>query len=110
MTLPPPFVKNSQLVNAVIETPSGSTVKYKFEQAGGYFRLNKVLPEGFSFPHHFGFIPSTQGEDGDPLDIILLLETPACTGAVVASRLIGVLEARQKEKKGPYKRNDRFIA
>src|SRR5258708_2771426 len=59
------FDKKSGLVNVVVEAPKGSNVKFKFEKNLGLFKLDKVLPLGASFPFDYGFIPSTQGADGD---------------------------------------------
>jgi inorganic pyrophosphatase len=56
-------------VIAVIETPKGSPNKYDYDDGCAAFRLAGVMPEGSSFPYDFGFIPSTLGEDGDPLDV-----------------------------------------
>jgi inorganic pyrophosphatase len=61
------------------------------------------------FPYDFGFIPATRGEDGDPLDVLLLADEPAFPGCIVPARLIGVLEAEQTEG-GKTMRNDRLIA
>ena len=55
-------------ITAVIETPKGSRNKYNYDEDCGAFRLGGVLPAGMSFPFDFGFIPSTLGEDGDPLE------------------------------------------
>ncbi|HXG67176.1 MAG TPA: inorganic diphosphatase, partial [Blastocatellia bacterium] len=57
----------------------------------------------------FGFIPSTLGGDGDPLDVLILMEEPAFPGCVVSARLIGVIEANQTDGEGT-ERNDRLIA
>jgi inorganic pyrophosphatase len=62
------------------------------------------------FPFDFGFIPATIGDDGDPLDVLLLLDEPAPMGCVIRIRAIGVIEARQREGKGKWIRNDRLIA
>jgi inorganic pyrophosphatase len=62
-----------------------------------------------SFPYDFGFLPSTRGDDGDPLDVLLLMDEPAFPGCVVPARLIGVLEAEQTEN-GKVIHNDRLIA
>lgn len=96
-------------VNVVVDTPQGSRNKYKFDERDGQWRLSKVLPQGMRFPYDFGFIPSTRGEDGDPLDVLLLAEEPAFPGCVVPARLIGVLEAEQIEG-GKTVRNDRLVA
>lgn len=97
-------------VNTIIETPKGSRNKYDFDKKRGCFKLAGVLPAGASFPFDFGFIPSTMGEDGDPLDILILMDEAAFTGCLVPSRLIGVIEARQTERDGASMRNDRLIA
>lgn len=96
-------------LNVVIETPKGSRNIFKFDQTTGMFKLSKVLPEGMMFPYDFGFIPSTQAEDGDPLDVLVLMDEPAFPGCLVECRLVGVIEALQEEQ-GEEHRNDRLIA
>jgi inorganic pyrophosphatase len=68
-----------------------------------------VLPKGAVFPFDFGSIPGTVAEDGDPRDVLLLMDEPAFTGCLVEARLIGVIEAEQTEK-GKTERNDRLVA
>src|SRR5262249_24621242 len=89
--------------------PRGSRNKFKFEPASGKFRLSKVLPEGMVFPHDFGFVPYTTGEDGDPLDVLVLMDEATFPGCVVQCKLIGVIEAQQGPR-DTSKRNDRLIA
>lgn len=101
--------EKSDLTTVVIETPRGSRNKFKYDEELGIFRLSKVLPAGFAFPHDFGFVPSTRGEDGDPLDVLVLAEEPLFPGCVVGTRLVGVIEVEQKED-GKSERNDRLIA
>lgn len=98
-----------QVVNAVIETPGGSRNKFKFDQQLGFYALSGVLPEGMVFPHAFGFVPRTKAADGDPEDVLIIMDEPTFTGCVVRSRLIGVIEAQQSEN-GSSERNDRLIA
>jgi inorganic pyrophosphatase len=100
---------DSGRLNIVIDTPKSSRNKYSFDPDSSQWRLSKVLPEGMSFPYDFGFIPSTKGQDGDPLDVLILMDEPAFPGCLVPGRLIGVLEAEQTED-GKTFRNDRFIA
>jgi inorganic pyrophosphatase len=102
-----PLYKN--LVNAIIETPRGSQNKYDFDPKQGVFILSKTLPMGTVFPFDFGFIPGTLGEDGDPLDIMVIMEDPAYPGCLIRVRLLGVLEARQEDEKGKKIRNDRLV-
>jgi inorganic pyrophosphatase len=96
--------------NAVIETPKGSPNKYKFDPEAVAFRLGGLLPEGTTFPFDFCFIPSTLAADGDPLDVLVLMDFPVFAGCLLTVRLIGVIEAKQKEKGGDWLRNDRLIA
>jgi inorganic pyrophosphatase len=93
----------------VIETPKGSRNKYAFDPEQRVFTLRKVLPEGMVFPHDFGFIPSTQAEDGDPVDVLILMDEAAFPGCVVRARLVGVIEGEQTED-GETERNDRLLA
>ena len=98
-----------EIITAIIETPRGSTEKYDYDEKSGFFKLKKILPSGMMFPYDFGFIPGTKGEDGDPLDIIIISEFHSFPGCMMDCRLIGVLKAVQTEKKKKI-RNDRFIA
>jgi inorganic pyrophosphatase len=92
-------------IHVVVETPRGSRNKYKYDEKLGLFRLNRVLFAGASFPYDFGYVPATRGEDGDPLDVLLLIDEPAYPGCVVRSRAIGVLLAKKEGKE-----NHRVIA
>jgi inorganic pyrophosphatase len=96
---------------AVIEAAQGSANKLKYDVECGVFMLHGVLPLGVSFPYDFGFLPSTLGDDGDPLDVLVLMDEPVAPGTVVPCRLIGVIEARQRKERGKkWKRNDRLLA
>jgi len=70
--------------------------------------LGGLLPEGMMFPFDFGFIPSTLGEDGDPLDILVLMDAPAHVACLIEVRIIGIIEAEQSEE-GKTERNDRLL-
>jgi len=104
-----PFPKKG-ILRAVIETPKGSRNKFDYDPKQKVFSLAKVLPQGLVFPFDFGFIPQTKGEDGDPLDVLVLLAEPVPAGCVVDCRLVGAILAIQREKNGKPVRNDRFIA
>lgn len=97
------------MLQVVIETPKGCRNKYSFNQDTEMFELKKVLPEGMTFPYDFGFVPSTIADDGDPVDVLVLMDEPAFTGCILKARLIGVIEGNQISKKGK-ERNDRLIA
>lgn len=102
-----PFADDGR-VRVVVETVKGARNKLSYDPAFSAFRLKKTLPAGMIFPYDFGFIPGTKGEDGDPLDALLLMPESVGSGTVVEGRLIGVITARQTEK-GKSERNDRFI-
>ena len=104
------FDVETKRLNVIIETPKGSRNKFTFDQESGLFKLSGVLPVGANFPYDFGFVPSTRGEDGDPLDVLLLMDDPAFVGCLVPARLLGVIEATQTERSGDTMRNDRLIA
>ena len=97
-------------LNVVIETPKGSRNKYNYDEELRLFKLGGVLPSGAVFPFDFGFVPSTTGGDGDPLDVLVLMDEPAFAGCLVRVRLVGVIEAEQTERDGETERNDRLIA
>src|SRR4051812_15075878 len=96
-------------ISVTIETPRGSRNKFKYEPAKKVYSLSKILPEGMVFPYDFGFVPATKGDDGDPLDVLVLTDEPLFPGCVVECRLIGVIELTQEEA-GKKERNDRLIA
>src|SRR4051812_48346051 len=100
-------VKNG-LLSVIIETPKGSQNKFVYDPGMDLFRLKKTLPMGTTFPFDFGFIPNTIGEDGDPLDVLVIMDEPSYPGCLVECRVLGILKAKQTKKKE--KRNDRVIA
>jgi inorganic pyrophosphatase len=104
-----PFDDKSSDLRIVIETPKGSRNKYSYDPDCDCLQLSTVLPEGMVFPYDFGFIPST-GDDGDPLDILILMEASVVPGCVVRTRVIGGIEAKQKEKGESWTKNDRLTA
>lgn len=95
-------------VNVFVETPKGSHHKYDMDDSG-LFRIAIELPEGQSFPFSFGFVPNTRAEDGDALDVVLVTAGTVPAGALIESRLIGVLKM-QNDENGQMARNDRVIA
>jgi len=100
---------DKQLLQVVIETPKGSRNKFAFNAKEHVFELKKVLPAGMTFPYDFGFVPSTLAEDGDPIDVLVLMDEPAFPGCVLRCRVIGVIEGEQGDKKSN-ERNDRILA
>lgn len=95
-------------IDVIVETPKGSKCKYKFDEEQNRFRVKKILPTGLAFPYDFGFIPGTKGDDGDPLDILIISEDSFVPGSIVECEIIGAIKARQVSEEETV-RNDRII-
>ena len=104
-----PALTDKGAVHVVIETAKGSRNKYAFDEKLGVFLLKGVLPEGTYFPYDYGYVPSTKGSDGDPLDILVIMDAPAFTGCIIEVKVIGAIQAEQTERDGKTDRNDRLI-
>jgi len=79
------------IINAVVEIPAGSSNKYEYDRNLGVFRLDRVLYSSMHYPADFGFIPGTLAEDGDPVDILILISRPTFPGCVLKARPVGML-------------------
>lgn len=97
-----------KLYNIVIETPKGSREKYHYDPSKNTFTFKKALAAGLYFPHDFGFIPDTKGQDGDPLDALVISEFTTFPGCHINCRLIGAVTAKQDDGKKSV-RNDRYF-
>jgi len=103
-----PLRSSSGDLNAIVETPRGSRVKFSYDKQTGRFWAKKLLAPGYAFPFPFGFLPSTKAEDGDPIDVMIFTYVELPMGALVQLALIGVIEIEEKES-GRTIRNDRLI-
>ncbi len=81
-----------ECITAVIEIPSGSRNKYELDKASGMLKLDRVLFSAVHYPGDYGFIPRTLHEDGDPLDVLVLVDAPSFPGCLMEVRPIGMLE------------------
>src|ERR1044071_9848513 len=90
-----PFDAKSGNLNVVIDTPKGSRNKYAFDFKVNAYKLKTVLPHGSVFPFDFGSVPGTVAEDGEPLDVLVLMDESVFIGCLVETRLLGVIEAEQ---------------
>ena len=84
--------KSPEIVNAVIEIPADGVNKYEYDKKLHVFRLDRNLHSPVHYPGDYGFIPSTLSEDGDPLDVLVLVDEPTFCGCLTQVRPIGVLE------------------
>jgi inorganic pyrophosphatase len=82
------------IINAVIEIPKGSSNKYEYDKELNVFKLDRTLYSPVHYPGAYGFIPRTHGEDGDPLDVVVIVEQPTFTGCLIEVRPLGVLIMR----------------
>src|SRR6266404_4973596 len=107
-SLSPQLDQKKCTCRAIIETPKGCRNKFDYDPKTNLFKLGGLLPEGMMFPFDFGFIPSTLGEDGDPLDIMVLMDAPAHVGCLIEVRIIGIIMAEQTQD-GKTETNDRLL-
>lgn len=98
------------VLRVVIETPKGSRNKFAYDPELRVFQLKRTLPAGMAFPYDFGFVPSTLAADGDPVDVLVLMDEPAFAGCVLCCRLVGAILGEQQDKKKGAVRNDRLVA
>jgi inorganic pyrophosphatase len=104
-----PVLSEAEFVHVVIEAPRGSRAKLAYDPKLGTFVLRKSLLTGLTYPHDWGFTPSTKADDGDPLDVMVILDAATFPGLVVICRIIGILQVEQKTK-DKTERNDRLFA
>jgi inorganic pyrophosphatase len=96
--------------HVVVESPRGSTVKLKYEPMLGAFTISKPLVRGLRYPFDWGFVPSTLGPDGDPLDALVYWDIVTYPGVVLPCRPLGILKVdERKKKKNGRQRNDRLL-
>lgn len=78
------------VINVVVEIPKGSRNKYEFDKKTGAFRLDRVLYSSMEYPGDYGLIPQTYYGDGDPLDVLVMMNEPTFSGCVIAARPLGL--------------------
>jgi inorganic pyrophosphatase len=112
LTTIPTFARDD-VFHVIVETPRGSGLKLKYESKWEAMSISRPLPLGVVYPYDWGFVPSTSGPDGDPLDAMVLWDVPAYPGVVLECRAVGVLQVEQnRENHHPSQRirNDRIMA
>ena len=81
-----------QMINVIVEIPKGSQNKYEFDHENNVIKLDRVLFSPLYYPGDYGFVPNTLEEDGDPLDVLVLVTYPTFPGVLIEARPIGILE------------------
>ena len=84
-------------IEAFIEIPRGSRNKYEYDHERGLFKLDRVLFSSVHYPSDYGFIPNTLSLDGDPLDVLVIMENPTFPGCVIDARPIGFLDMQDEQ-------------
>lgn len=85
------------IVTAFIEIPRGSRNKYEYDERSGRFFLDRVLYSSVHYPTDYGFVVETLGEDGDPLDVLVLVQEPTFPGCLVKARMLGGLDMHDEK-------------
>src|SRR6478752_802927 len=84
--------KAPQVVNGLIEIPQGSKTKYEIDKITGLLKLDRVIYSSFHYPINYGFIPQTLGQDGDPLDILVMCSESIQPLCLVEATVIGNMQ------------------
>lgn len=108
-----PTFSSADIFHVVVESPRGSSLKLKYEPRWEAMSVSRPLPLGVAYPLDWGFIPSTQAPDGDPLDAMLFWDATSSPGVVIPCRAIAVLQVEQNRRDGvpgDRVRNDRILA
>jgi inorganic pyrophosphatase len=87
-----PGKNTPEYVNAIIEIPRGSRAKYEIDKESGLIKLDRVIYASMYYPLNYGFIPQTLGDDGDPLDIVVLTQVSVVPLCMIPSKVIGVMQ------------------
>ncbi|HEY7169941.1 MAG TPA: inorganic diphosphatase [Vicinamibacterales bacterium] len=110
MTQPIGAFDKAGVLQVIVESPRGATLKMKFDEAIGLFRVSRPLPAGFTYPCDWGFVPGTRAADGDPVDAFVWWNESSFPGAVIAARMVAVLRVEQKNRQSNAReRNDRLL-
>jgi inorganic pyrophosphatase len=107
-----PTFDQADIFHVIVESPRGSTVKLKYSPDLEVISISRPLPLGLVYPYDWGFVPSTKGEDGDPIDAALFWDVATFPGVVVRCRALAVIQVEQNRGDGSTGRirNDRLLA
>jgi inorganic pyrophosphatase len=85
-------------VDVIVEIPKGSRNKYEYDQELDRIRLDRMLFTSTGYPGDYGFVPGTLAEDGDPIDVVVLLDEPTFPGCLIHARVIAVFWMRDEDR------------
>lgn len=87
-----------EVVNVIVEVPKGSRNKYEYDEEMGTIRLDRVLYSSLHYPGDYGLIPQTLYDDGDPLDILVMVGEPSFPGCIIQARPVGLFRMLDREQ------------
>ena len=88
-----------ELVRMIVEIPLNSSNKYEYDGKLGVFRLDRALYSPMHYPGDYGFIPGTLAEDGDPMDVLALVQAPSFPGVMIEVRPVGILNMVDQDER-----------
>ena len=92
----PPGTNLPSVVNAIVEIPKGRRSKFEVDKATGLMRLDRYLYSSSHYPGDYGFIPQTLAEDGDPLDILVMVNEPTFSGCLIEARVVALFRMKDR--------------
>jgi inorganic pyrophosphatase len=92
----PPGPGSPAVVNAIVEIPRGRRSKFEMDKKTGLIRLDRYLYSSSHYPGDYGFIPQTLAEDGDPLDILVMVNEPTFSGCLIEARVVGLFRMKDR--------------
>ncbi len=103
-------IRSDGALNVMVESPRGSSVKFKYDEELDRIVLSRPLPAGLTYPYDWGCVPSTRAADGDPLDALIAWDQASYPGVIIPSRAVGVLQIEQTNPQSHARqRNDRIV-
>ena len=92
----PPGNGTPAVANAIVEIPKGRRTKFEVDKVTGLIKMDRYLYSSTMYPGDYGFIPQTLAEDGDPLDILVMVNEPTFSGCLIEARIVGIFKMRDK--------------
>jgi inorganic pyrophosphatase len=92
----PPGTGEAGVANMIVEIPKGRRTKFEVDKATGLIKMDRYLYSSTMYPGDYGFIPQTLALDGDPLDILVMVNEPTFSGCLIEARVVGIFKMRDK--------------
>ena len=92
----PPGTGEASVANMIVEIPKGRRTKFEVDKVTGLIKMDRYLYSSAVYPGDYGFIPQTLADDGDPLDILVMVNEPTFSGCLIEARVVGIFKMRDK--------------